>query len=130
MRGRLARDPSSRTLVRACLYWENDATDVDLHLYDGKHRHASGGSFETPGPVASGDVERGFGPECISARGDDIAFPYQLQVQYASRGAMGHALGAVHILRVDASGNASFEVRPFVLMKEQAYADLGELRER
>jgi Flp pilus assembly protein TadD len=123
------RDDSG-PLLRACLYWENDATDVDLHLYDGKHRYASGSMFENPGPRANADVERGFGPECISASGDDIAFPYLLQVQYASRGAMGHALGAVHILRVDASGAASFEMRPFVLMKEGAYADLGELRER
>lgn len=60
----------------------------------------------------SGDVERGYGPGCISASADDIAFPYQLQVHYASRGAMGHTLGAVHILRVDASGAANFEMRP------------------
>ncbi|HEX6243443.1 MAG TPA: hypothetical protein VFZ61_21165 [Polyangiales bacterium] len=121
------RGSAGRELLRACVYWESDASDVDLHVYDGEHRYAGNGVHEIRGPRLSGDAERGFGPECVSAGGADLAFPYQLQVQHAARNAMGYALGAVHVLRVDAAGRASFEMRPFVLMKDQAYLELGAI---
>jgi TonB family protein len=114
-------------VLRVCLYWENDATDVDLIVYDGLHRQVGVRASETSAASLSSDVSTGFGPECVSANADQIAYPYLLQVRYTARGAMGHALGALHIVRTDEHGLPSFEMRPFVLMKEQGYAELGEL---
>jgi Flp pilus assembly protein TadD len=126
----LATQNSNEPFVRICLYWENDATDVDLHVYDGVHRHVGNrADTDETGPHLSADIATGFGPECVTARGSEIAYPYLLQAHYAQRGAMGHAIGAAHILQVEASGRATFAMRPFVIMKDQAYVALGQVRE-
>jgi TonB family protein len=115
-------------LLRACVYWETDATDVDLHVYDGAHRYVSGLRLASDsGAQLSGDVATGYGPECYTARGQEISYPYLFQAQYSSRGAMGYAMGALHITRIDRAGEPSFESRPFVLMREGGFATLGEL---
>ena len=122
-----ASRPPAQPWLRICVYWENDATDVDLIVYDGSRQRAGGEHFTRDRPSLSADVATGFGPECVTATGAQIAFPYLLQVHYAARGAMGYALGAVHVLQVDAQGAASFEMRPFVLMKEGAVVELGSV---
>jgi hypothetical protein len=114
-------------MLRVCLYWENDATDVDLLVYDGLHRQVGVRAAEASAASLSADVSTGFGPECVSASADQIAYSYLLQVRYSARRPVGHALGALHIVRTDAQGLPSFEMRPFVLMKEQGFAELGEL---
>ena len=41
--------------------------------------------FARDQPSLSADVTTGFGPECVTATGAQIAFPYLLQVHYAAR---------------------------------------------
>jgi tetratricopeptide (TPR) repeat protein len=126
----LVTQKPSEAFVRICLYWENDASDVDLHVYDGVHRHVGDrADMDETGPRLSADIATGFGPECVTARGSEIAYPYLLQAHYAQRGALGHAIGAAHILQVDASGRTTFAMRPFVIMKDQAYVSLGKVQE-
>jgi hypothetical protein len=115
-------------MVQICLYWENDATDVDLSVYDGLHRHLGFKPQIEGDPVMLADVTNGFGPECLIVQGKQIAFPYVLQVQLAVSGPTGHAVGAVHIMQIDRNGHASFEMRPFVVMKPGAFVPLGDVR--
>ena len=101
------------------LTWEADAADVDLLLLD-----ANGRPAHTHTVVNTTD---GYGPDLalfygISAR--DHA-PYTVHVFYRSRRAMGHALGAVHVLEHDGAGRLGSATLPFVLMQEHAGLDLG-----
>ena len=110
------------------LYWETDANDVDLHVRDAAGGHAwySHRTLESGGELYA-DVTTGFGPECFEIRGAEAAGPYQLGVHYYAQGPMGYGMGLVQIVRFD--GKAfSFEDRPYVIMKDQAYVSLGETR--
>jgi uncharacterized protein YfaP (DUF2135 family) len=124
----LASDKQPKSLIRICLYWENDASDLDLSVYDGQHRHIPKVAEFAGEPTLLADVQTGYGPECMTATGAQIAFPYLLQVQYSVRGATGDAIGAVHITQVDAHGATSFEMRPFVVMKSGAFVALGTVQ--
>ena len=112
--------------MRFVLYWETDANDVDFHIHDGKGGHA----FYSQRQLLSGgelyaDVTTGYGPECFAIPGPGRAFPYQLQIHYYSRGPMGYGMGKLEILDHDGQGNLRFEQRPFVVMNDGAYVDLG-----
>ena len=43
---------------------------------------------------------------------------------------MGHGAGKVQILRHDGKGGLGFEERPFVIMTDGAYVDLGKVTDK
>jgi outer membrane protein OmpA-like peptidoglycan-associated protein/tetratricopeptide (TPR) repeat protein len=110
--------PSGPSL-RFVLSWESDTSDVNLDVVVGDRRLSS----ERNGT----NVRDGFGPEQIVAS-DTANLPYRVGVSYDRRGFQGYALGKVTIVHHDGAGTLSFDERPFVLMKEHGYADLGEFR--
>ena len=71
------------------------------------------------------DNTEGYGPESRVLHGDNRTYPYTVNVYYASRRAMGHAMGAVQVLEHDGHGRLGFATLPFVLMKEGAGLDVG-----
>ncbi len=142
----LARDPARRSEIerrlqaagavlatapslRFVLHWETDANDVDFHVEDGRKNHAFYGHPE----LASGgrlfaDVTTGYGPELFAIPGKAAAFPYWLGIHYYSRGPMGYGMGKVEIVEHDGRGALRFAQLPFVVMNDDAFVDLGELR--
>lgn len=121
---RLAAEPS----LRFILTWENDANDVDLHVYDGLGNHAfySRPSLPTGGRLVA-DVTTGYGPEgfVIPGAAKDRAHPYRVEVHYYRRGPMGYGLGTLHVVEHDGTGNIELRARPFVVMTDGATVELG-----
>jgi hypothetical protein len=116
--------------LRFVLVWETDANDVDFHIYDGKGGHAYYGMPNLPsGGSLYADVTTGYGPECFTIRGarEKRAYPYTLQAHYYSRGPMGYGMGKLEVIDHDGQGHISFEERPFVVMKDRAFVDLGSI---
>lgn len=112
--------------LRFVLTWETDANDVDFHIYDGKGGHA----FYSQKQLASGgelyaDITNGYGPECFTIEGPPQAYPYNFMIHYYSRGPMGYGMGKLEVIRHDGNGGLEFEERPFVVMNDGAYVDLG-----
>jgi tetratricopeptide (TPR) repeat protein len=115
--------------LRFVLTWETDANDVDFHIRDGRGGHASYRSKQLPsGGELYADVTNGYGPECFTIPRTPEAFPYKLQIHYYSRGPMGYGMGKIQILQHDGKGGLAFEDRPFVVMNDQAYVDLGVVK--
>ena len=117
----LATAPTTRFL----LYWETDASDVDLHVFDAHGGHA----WYAHKTLASGgelyaDVTTGFGPECFAIPGVPTGGPYRLQVSYFARNAMGFGMGTVQIERFDGT-DFTFDDRPFVIMNDKGDVDVG-----
>jgi uncharacterized protein YfaP (DUF2135 family) len=73
------------------------------------------------------DVTTGYGPECFAIQGKAKAFPYRFMIHYYSRGPMGYGMGQVEILAHDGRGNVRIDERPFVVMNDGAYVELGEV---
>ena len=73
------------------------------------------------------DVTTGYGPECFTIRDPHAlnAYPYTLQAHYYSRGPMGYGMGKLEVLEHDGKGNLTFSERPFVVMIDHAYVDMG-----
>ncbi|WP_394843408.1 tetratricopeptide repeat protein [Pendulispora brunnea] len=121
----------SRPSLRFVLNWETDANDVDFHIRDARGGHAF---FSRPQLASGGelyaDVTTGYGPECFTIRAPRSAraAPYKLQAHYYSRGPMGYGMGKLEILDHDGSGNITFEERPFVVMADHAFVDLGTVK--
>jgi tetratricopeptide (TPR) repeat protein len=118
----------SNPSVRFVLVWETDANDVDFHIYDGKGGHAYYGNRQLPsGGELYADVTTGYGPECFTIRGPQAgrAYPYTLQAHYYSRGPMGYGMGKLQIIDHDGKGGLTFVERPFVVMVDRAFVDLG-----
>ncbi len=114
--------------LRFVLNWETDANDVDFHIEDGKGGHAYYASPHLPsGGDLYADVTTGYGPECFTIRGPASAraVPYHLQAHYFSRGPMGYGMGKLEIIEHDGHGNLRFDERPFVIMQDGAFIDLG-----
>ncbi|MCB9537600.1 MAG: hypothetical protein H6704_15220 [Myxococcales bacterium] len=113
--------------MRFVLTWETDANDVDFHIFDGDFNHAyySRRQLATGGELYA-DITTGYGPECFTIHGPQ-AFPYLLKAHYYSRGPMGYGAGKVQIIRHDGKGRVGFEDRPFVIMQDGAYVDLGRV---
>ncbi len=114
--------------LRFVLVWETDANDVDFHIYDGKGGHAYYGNRALPsGGELYADVTTGYGPECFTIRGprEKRAYPYTLQAHYYSRGPMGYGMGKLEVVEHDGQGHLSFDERPFVVMVDRAYVNLG-----
>lgn len=128
---RLAKDGGRRETapsLRFVLSWETDANDVDFHIFDSKGGHAfySQKELESGGELYA-DVTTGYGPECFTIRGKPHAAPYKLQAHYYSRGPMGYGMGKLEIVQHDGQGNLKFDERPFVVMQDQAFLDLGSV---
>jgi len=124
--GSLEREPS----LRFILTWETDANDVDFHIYDGKGGHAYYSSPTLPsGGNLYADVTTGYGPECFTIRlpKQKRAYPYTLQAHYYSRGPMGYGMGKLQVIDHDGAGNLTYEERPFVVMVDRAYVNLGKV---
>jgi hypothetical protein len=116
--------------LRFVLNWETDANDVDFHIHDGRGGHAYYAQKELPsGGELYADVTTGYGPECFTIRGpqDRRAHPYTLQAHYYSRGPMGYGMGKLEVIEHDGNGKLSFEERPFVVMVDRAYVDMGKV---
>jgi hypothetical protein len=114
--------------LRFVLSWETDANDVDFHIEDAEGGHA----FYSDPVLRSGgklyaDVTTGYGPECFTIRlpREERSALYRLQAHYYSRGPMGYGMGKLEIIDHDGKGGLTFEERPFVVMADHAYVDLG-----
>jgi hypothetical protein len=114
--------------LRFVLNWETDANDVDFHISDARGNHA----FYSQKHLATGgdlyaDVTTGYGPECFTIRlpKGQRAGPYTLQAHYYSIGPMGAGMGKLEIIEHDGQGGLRFEERPYVVMVNQAFVDLG-----
>ena len=121
----LATQPSTRFIM----YWETDANDVDFHIRDARGGHAwySSKQLRSGGELYA-DITTGYGPECFAIPGKPTAGPYQLSINYYSQGPMGYGMGLLQIQKFDGRGNLSFEDRPYVIMTDQAFVDLGTYR--
>ncbi len=121
--------PAGKPSLRFIMTWETDANDVDFHIHDSKGGHAYYSSPELKsGGRLYADVTTGYGPECFAIEGTPQAFPYQLKAHYFSRGPMGYGMGQLEILQHDGKGGLLFEERPYIVMDDQAYVDLCEVK--
>jgi tetratricopeptide (TPR) repeat protein/predicted ATPase len=112
--------------VRFVLSWETDANDVDFHIQDSRGGHAYYSSPTLPsGGELYADVTTGYGPECFTVRGAPKASPYRLSAHYYSRGPMGYGMGRIEAIEHDGRGHFHFDSRPFVVMNDGAYVNLG-----
>ncbi|MCW5805782.1 MAG: hypothetical protein KIT31_25650, partial [Deltaproteobacteria bacterium] len=118
----IASTPSTRFI----LYWETDANDVDFHIQDARGGHAWYSSKDLPsGGSLYEDVTTGYGPECFAIPGVAKAGPYRLSINYYAQGPMGYGMGLLQIVRHDGKGALAIEDRPYVIMNDHAYVDLG-----
>jgi len=115
--------------LRFVMTWETDANDVDFHVRDSKNNHAYYGHPSLPtGGRLYFDITTGYGPENFTITKPKY-FPYKLSAHYYSMGAMGYGMGVLSIVSYQArSGNISLDFRPYVVMKNQAFVDLGEVK--
>lgn len=117
---------ATKASVRFVLSWETDANDVDFHIHDGRGGHAYYSSKSLPsGGSLYADVTTGYGPECFTIPGTPRAFPYRLEAHYYRKGPMGYGMGRLQVLAHDGQGHLRFDERPFVVMTDGAYLDLG-----
>ncbi len=125
--GRVENEPS----LRFVLNWETDANDVDLHVVDDQGAHAF---FERRALKSGGylysDVTDGYGPECFTTRivRENRPKKYKIMAHYYSRGPLGFGMGKLQVIDHDGRGGLKFQERPFVVMKDKAFVDLGEYR--
>ncbi|MRG94224.1 VIT domain-containing protein [Polyangium spumosum] len=117
---------ATRASLRFVLTWETDANDVDFHIRDGRRGHAyySRRKLRSGGELFA-DVTTGYGPECFAIDGRAAAYPYKLQAHYYSKGPMGYGMGKLQIVEHDGNGELRMEERPFVVMTDRAFVDLG-----
>ncbi len=129
IRAELARanvTPDNTPSLRFVLNWETDANDVDFHIHDGQGNRAYYASkdLRTGGELYA-DVTTGYGPECLAIEGKPAAFPYKLSAHYYSRGPMGYGMGKLQVVQHDGKGGLKFDERPFVIMHDGAFVQLG-----
>jgi hypothetical protein len=121
----LPTGPSTRFI----LYWETDGNDVDFHIQDAKKNHAFyGHKHLASGGDLYADITTGYGPECFAIQGQPSAGPYKLSIDYFSQGPMGYGMGLLEVQRYDGKGGLSFEDRPYVIMADHAFVDLGTFK--
>lgn len=117
--------------LRFVLNWETDANDVDFHIEDDRGGHAFFSSPSLPsGGALYADVTTGYGPECFTVRGpkESRAGSYTMKAHYYARGPMGYGMGKLQIIEHDGKGGITFEERPFVVMVDRAFVDLGGMK--
>ncbi|MDM8557455.1 VIT domain-containing protein [Candidatus Parabeggiatoa sp. HSG14] len=108
------------------LIWETDANDVDLHIYDNQKHHAFYRKDLPTGGVLYADITTGYGHEYFSISAPK-AFPYNIQAHYNNMGPMGYSMGVVHLLDFKPKEGLQSEFRPFVVMKDNIFVELGEV---
>jgi tetratricopeptide (TPR) repeat protein len=119
--------------LRFVLSWETDANDVDFHVHDAEGNHAY---YKSPELATGGrlyaDVTTGYGPECFTIRlpREKRSARYKLEAHYYSRGPMGYGMGKLEIVDHDGQGGITFAERPFVVMADGAFVDLGTFPDR
>ncbi|HEY3358974.1 MAG TPA: TonB family protein [Polyangia bacterium] len=123
-------DIPTQASLRFVLVWETDANDVDFHIHDGRAGHAYYSQRQLPsGGELYADVTTGYGPECFTipfaAGGKAPAYPYKLEAHYYSRGPMGYGMGKLQVLEHDGRGGLKLDERPYVIMVDRAFVDLG-----
>jgi len=119
--------PATQGQLRFVLFWETDANDVDFHLYDNQQHHAYYEQKTLPtGGTLYADITSGYGPECFTIS-EPKAFPYKMQAHYYNMGPMGYGMGVLHILDYKAKTGIHSEWRPFVVMKNGAFVELGKI---
>jgi len=66
-------------------------------------------------------------PECFTIRTPPAAraYPYRLQAHYFSRGPMGYGMGTLAVIEHDGRGGLAFDERPYVVMADRAFVELG-----
>jgi hypothetical protein len=114
--------------IRFVLNWETDANDVDFHIYDDHGGHAYYGNPHLPsGGELYADITTGYGPECFTLRAPrrERSERYTLKAHYYARGPMGYGMAMLEIIEHDGKGGVTFEDRPFVVMNDRAFVDLG-----
>jgi tetratricopeptide (TPR) repeat protein len=120
---------STRASTRFIMYWETDANDVDFHIQDAQGGHAYYGQRElASGGELYADITTGYGPECFTIPGRAKAGPYKLSINYYSQGPMGYGMGLLQIIKHDGKGQLEFQDRPYVIMNDEAYLNLGSFR--
>ena len=119
----------TRPSTRFIMYWETDGNDVDFHIRDAHGGHAwySNRRLASGGELYA-DITTGYGPECFAIPGTPKAGPYRLSINYYSQGPMGYGMGLLQVQTYDGQGNLGFEDRPYVIMTDQAFVDLGTYR--
>jgi len=123
--------PETEPSLRFVLNWETDANDVDFHITDAQGGHAYYSSKVLPsGGELYADVTTGYGPECFTIRlpPGKRAAPYKLQAHYYSIGPMGAGMGKLELIEHDGKGGLRFEERPYIVMVNQAFVDLGSAK--
>ena len=127
-KGHVEDAPSLRFIVT----WETDANDLDFHIRDANGGHAYYGEKNLPNDGGSlyADVTTGYGPECFTIRKpkESRSPSYSMQAHYFSRGPMGYGMGKLSIIDHDGKGGLTFEERPFVVMVDHAFLDLGSVK--
>jgi tetratricopeptide (TPR) repeat protein len=120
-------EKATKRQLRLVLMWETDANDVDFHIYDNQQHHAFYSQMSLPtGGTLYADITTGYGPECFSIS-EPKAFPYKVQVHYYRMGPMGYGMGVLHVLDYDLKKGLKSEFRPFVVMTNGAFVELGKL---
>ena len=117
--------------LRFVLNWETDANDVDFHIFDSHGGHAYFSNMALPsGGELYADITTGYGPECFAIRKGKWARDavYTLQAHYFSRGPMGYGMGKLQIIDHDGKGGVTIEDRPFVVMADEAFVNMGTVR--
>jgi tetratricopeptide (TPR) repeat protein len=116
--------------LRFVLNWETDANDVDFHIFDADGGHAYYRDKVLPsGGNLYADVTTGYGPECFTIRGPKgkRSPHYDLKAHYYARGPMGYGMGKLEIIDHDGKGGLTFDERPFVVMRDKAFVELGSV---
>jgi hypothetical protein len=120
---------ATRASTRFIMYWETDANDVDFHIQDAQGGHAFFSSPQLPsGGELYADITTGYGPECFTIPGRPSAGPYKISINYFSQGPMGYGMGLLQIIKHDGKGKLEFQDRPYVIMNDEAYVNLGTFR--
>jgi tetratricopeptide (TPR) repeat protein len=130
LRAKTGLSPDNKPSLRFVLVWETDANDVDFHIVDRSGHHAYFGNRALPsGGELYADVTTGYGPECftIPLAASARSYPYKLQAHYYSRGPMGYGMGKLQIVEHDGKGGLRFEDRPYLVMRDGAFVDLGNV---
>ncbi|HIE01808.1 MAG TPA: tetratricopeptide repeat protein [Thiotrichaceae bacterium] len=120
-------EKATQSQLRFVLFWETDANDVDFHIYDNQQHHAFYSQRTLPtGGTLYADITTGYGPECFTIS-EAKAFPYQMQAHYYNMGPMGYGMGVLHLLDYKAKTGIISEWRPFVVMTNDAFVELGRI---
>ena len=127
----LGAEVHGRPSTRFVLHWETDASDVNMHITDGKKKYMSSYTWGHGGGWALyGNVTNGYGPEAIAVQrpAEQLSYPLNVWVRYKRQRAAGYTLGKLQIIQHDGQGGLSFSERPFTVMKSGGAVELGALQ--